>query len=60
MMMHSLQSNNDFTAPSPAKGSDLAGKKGTILKEQYTDKQAMETALMEFLVFYMLHRRHCA
>ena len=25
MMMHSLQSNNDFTAPSPAKGSDLAG-----------------------------------
>ncbi|MFB6307356.1 MAG: DDE-type integrase/transposase/recombinase [Flavobacteriales bacterium] len=33
-------------------------KKGTILKEQYTDKQAMETALMQFLVFYMLFRRH--
>jgi len=33
-------------------------KSNTILKEQYTNKQAMQTALMQFLVFYMLYRRH--
>jgi len=33
-------------------------KSNTILREQYPDKQTMETALMRFLAFYMLYRRH--
>lgn len=33
-------------------------KSNTILKEQYPNKQAMETHLMKFLVFYILYRRH--
>jgi len=33
-------------------------KSNTILKEKYADKLVMEAALMRFLVFYMLYRRH--
>mgnify|MGYP005841756557 CR=1 FL=1 len=33
-------------------------KSNTILKEQYASNQDMEVALMQFLVFYMLSRRH--
>lgn len=33
-------------------------KQGTILKEEYADTKDMEVALMRFLIFYMLYRRH--
>jgi len=33
-------------------------KQGTILKEQFTDQQTMEAALMQFLVYYIIYRRH--
>ena len=33
-------------------------KKETILKENYTNKEEMNDALMAFLVYYMLYRRH--
>ena len=33
-------------------------KNGTILIEQYPNKNAMESSLKKFLLFYILHRRH--
>jgi transposase InsO family protein len=33
-------------------------KKETILKENYANKEEMNDALMAFLVYYMLYRRH--
>ena len=33
-------------------------KKETILKENYANKEKMNDALMTFLVYYMLYRRH--
>ena len=33
-------------------------KKGTILKENYADKEEMNSTLIAFLVHYMLYRRH--
>ncbi|MBP8960388.1 MAG: DDE-type integrase/transposase/recombinase [Bacteroidales bacterium] len=33
-------------------------KKGTILKENYANKEEMNEALMAFLVYYMRYRRH--
>ena len=33
-------------------------KRGTILKEQYANKEEMNTHLMRFLVYYLLYRRH--
>ena len=33
-------------------------KSSTIPKEQYANKQSMEAHLLEFLVFYILYRRH--
>lgn len=33
-------------------------KKETILKENYANKEEMNEALMVFLVYYMLYRRH--
>ena len=33
-------------------------KNGTILKEEYQDKNEMKVALMSFLVHYLLYRRH--
>lgn len=33
-------------------------KNGTILKEEYHDKNEMKVALMSFLVHYLLYRRH--
>ena len=33
-------------------------KKGTILKETYTNKEQMNNALMAFLVHYILYKRH--
>ena len=33
-------------------------KSNTILKEQYASNKDMEVALMQFLVFYMLYRKH--
>jgi transposase-like protein len=33
-------------------------KKGAILKDNYVNKEEMNDALMAFLVYYMLYRRH--
>lgn len=33
-------------------------KSNTILREQYADKDQMNTQLMKFLVFYLIYRRH--
>ena len=33
-------------------------KKETILKENYANKKEMNDALMAFLAYYMLYRRH--
>jgi len=56
--------NTGLLGPNSAKTNGMVErangiiKKGTILKENYANKEEMNDALMAFLVYYMLYRRH--
>jgi len=58
------QQINPFTKPNTPKTKGMVErangiiKSNTIIRGQYASKQAMEEHLMQFLVFYLLYRRH--